>query len=638
MEGGVGKRIAFRVAGMGMRAVPEDLSASSAKQIADAEQSAPSAHRYRFSDWPLIVKFGVAPAVALGLLLVMVVIAISTLREVRDDMRHIVTTDMQASARLADMGAKFTKADADLSRLLNMAAANPGTANIPARTVAIKANLASVSRDLAAFRNTDVGRANRVGIDAVRRDVDKYSQAVDVVTTMLAIDFASAASMLESFHGYSRQVTAKIGHIAHRGIVDSNRRAEMMSAHVEATTTIFTTLALLAVPGIAIASLLFGLATVRSIRAIAKATSRLAAADYDVDISGLHRRDELGAVVSALDTFRDNALEAARLHAEREEQRRLASASEHRQAEQSKIAEMASRQRDEENRNLALGQKRAMLDKLAHEFEESISAVIEAVSHSAESLLTNAEQLKLRAEQTRQESTLLDVESGQMAQSMQVAASATDDLMSSFAEIGRQVHSSHQASSSALQEAEKARNRGVVLAEEAEAIEVVVGTINQIASQTNLLALNATIEASRAGEAGHGFAVVASEVKSLAGQTGSATNRVRDQISGIQASAKDVVDATRTINDVLQQLNAIASTVAGSVQQQVRAAAEIAGTVVSALHKTDQLVNASGHIRLSADQNSHAANDMRMAVSDLQSQFQRLRSDAEKFVHHIRAG
>jgi len=607
------------------------------RQVIGAERGAFLKRIRRFSDWPLIVKFSIAPALALGLLLVMAVIEISALHAVRDDTRHIVMVDMRDSAKLAGIAARFGRADADLSRLLNRVAANPGTVDIPVQTRVIKVTLASVSRDLGTFRNTEAGQANRARIDAVRRDVDQYSQAVDVVTSMLAIEFASAASMLDSFHEYSQQVTENIGHIARNGIGDSNRRAEAVSADVEKTTVIFSTLVLLVVPGIALASLLVGLATVRSIRGIADATTRLAAADYDIDIGSLHRGDELGAVVTALDTFRGNALEAARLQVEREEQRRVADESERRRAEDKKAAETAQQRREEKNSRRALEEKRAMLDTLAHEFEGSISAVIEAVSHSTESLLANAEQLTLRAEQTRQESTVLDTESGQMAQSMQVAASAADELMMSFTEIGRQVRCSHQAASTALLEAEKARGRGAVLAEEAEAIEAVVGAINQIASQTNLLALNATIEAARAGEAGHGFAVVASEVKNLAGQTGKATDQIRGQISSIQTSANEVVDATRTINTMLEQLNEIASAVAGSVEQQVRAGAEITGTVVSALHKTDQMVDASGHIRLSADQNSRAASDVRMAVGELQTHFQRLRSDAEQFVRHIRA-
>ena len=71
------------------------------------------------------------------------------------------------------------------------------------------------------------------------------------------------------------------------------------------------------------------------------------------------------------------------------------------------------------------------------------------------------------------------------------------------------------------------------LAEGAEKIGAVVSLITDIASQTNLLALNATIEAARAGDAGKGFAVVASEVKSIATQTGKATQEIDAQIMQI---------------------------------------------------------------------------------------------------------
>jgi len=58
--------------------------------------------------------------------------------------------------------------------------------------------------------------------------------------------------------------------------------------------------------------------------------------------------------------------------------------------------------------------------------------------------------------------------------------------------------------------------------------------IEAIAQQTKLLALNATIEAARAGEAGRGFAVVAGEVKSLSGQTETATKEISEVLGRLK--------------------------------------------------------------------------------------------------------
>lgn len=69
------------------------------------------------------------------------------------------------------------------------------------------------------------------------------------------------------------------------------------------------------------------------------------------------------------------------------------------------------------------------------------------------------------------------------------------------------------------------------------------GSLNDIAGitkQTDLLALNAAIEAARAGEAGRGFAVVADEVRNLAARTGEFNVDIRNGLSEILDSLREV--------------------------------------------------------------------------------------------------
>ncbi len=139
------------------------------------------------------------------------------------------------------------------------------------------------------------------------------------------------------------------------------------------------------------------------------------------------------------------------------------------------------------------------------------------------------------------------------------------------------------------------------MAQAAQKIGDVIKLIRNIAGQTNLLALNATIEAARAGEAGQGFAVVASEVKSLAVQTAKATEDIASQISEVQASTGNAVEAIARIAERMREIDSFTSAVTASVQQQNAATGEISRNVASAADGAKEVVGTLTEVAEDAD-------------------------------------
>lgn len=85
------------------------------------------------------------------------------------------------------------------------------------------------------------------------------------------------------------------------------------------------------------------------------------------------------------------------------------------------------------------------------------------------------------------------------------------------------------------------------LAEAANSIGTVAGSIKEISDQTNLLALNASIEAARVGELGRGFAVVAKEVSKLAGESRQSIESIRKAIGNVQTAVNQIIPVQKDI-------------------------------------------------------------------------------------------
>ncbi|MCF8480604.1 MAG: PAS domain-containing methyl-accepting chemotaxis protein [Rhodospirillum sp.] len=156
----------------------------------------------------------------------------------------------------------------------------------------------------------------------------------------------------------------------------------------------------------------------------------------------------------------------------------------------------------------------------------------------------------------------------QTASTVQMVASASEELAASIREISESMARSRETADNAFDQAERTGNSTQRLLAASEAMNGIVGLIQDIAGQINLLALNATIEAARAGDAGKGFAVVANEVKNLANQAAKATDQITREIQGIQQVSDEVDQSLGQIRLSIDAVREYVGATAAAVDEQ----------------------------------------------------------------------
>nr|WP_321985959.1 methyl-accepting chemotaxis protein [uncultured Lichenicoccus sp.] len=335
--------------------------------------------------------------------------------------------------------------------------------------------------------------------------------------------------------------------------------------------------------------------------------AKLATYDLDVEIIGLGRRDEIGAMASAVQVFKDSMIAADRLETEQ-------------------VAERAGKE-----------QHAALLRTLLHGFEGKVGQMVGLLATGSTELEATAKSMTRATGDADQQAVMVSAAAEEASVGLQTVAAAAEELTASIAEIGRHMAMSAKVTGQAVSDTQRTDVIVRALAEGAEKIGHVVGLIANIAGQTNLLALNATIEAARAGDAGKGFAVVASEVKSLATQTAKATDEIGQQIGQIQAATKEAVAAIHGITATIGELSTIATGIAAAVEEQGAATAEIARNVQQTANAAQEVtVNITGVSRASAEI-GRSASHVLDAASDLSGQAEHLSAEVHTFLGKVRA-
>jgi methyl-accepting chemotaxis protein len=334
----------------------------------------------------------------------------------------------------------------------------------------------------------------------------------------------------------------------------------------------------------------------------------LARGDLATPVPGLDRRDEIGRMANAVETFREHAIERARL-----------------ESEQVRLKEQAEFDR------------KAGLDKVALRFQAEVASELDASGVTAGEMGLAARGMAGGADDNATLSRDAAGTADQVSANVQTVAAAVEELAASIREISERAQESARAGEAAVERARRTVDMVSGLVDSARKVGDVITLISEIASQTNLLALNATIEAARAGEAGKGFAVVAQEVKNLASQTAKATGEISAQISSIQSATGTAAGEITGIAQVIDQISQISGSIAAAVEQQNAATGEISRAVGEAAQGTSTLRQTVQEVAGSAQRNGEAAGSVLRSLDTLENRFTALQGKVGHFLTTLKS-
>ncbi len=162
------------------------------------------------------------------------------------------------------------------------------------------------------------------------------------------------------------------------------------------------------------------------------------------------------------------------------------------------------------------------------------------------------------------------------------------------------------------------------VSESAKGIDNVIEGLDKIAFQTRVLAMNAAVEAGRAGEAGRGFAVVAALVSALAMRAEEEAGGAGAQLAATQADIVTAVEMVEKVDGALANISA-------DVGEVHKLLADMAADNQAQSTAITQISIAIGNMDQTTQQNAAMVEQTSAAARNLSSEVTTLAEQAMKF-------
>jgi methyl-accepting chemotaxis protein len=454
----------------------------------------------------------------------------------------------------------------------------------------------------------DLSAAEKTDLTALQAKLAQYQSTAKDVLDVGSTDAAMATMMLGQTDDKFTSIENDIRRILTTVSAQSDSIVENLSAATE-TETLSLAVGLLTCLAFSIIAIVFiARSIVKPITSITKVMQKLSSGDTRIQLNYRDRGDEIGKMIEAIEIFRRNAVEIQAMQASR-------------------------READEQQAQ----KRRAEMAALAEEFEGSVRQIAGQLVEAVTAVRSNAEVMAKSAEDTRVKSGITVEAVVNTRENVEAVAQAASELSRTIDELARRSSDVFKLTNDTAGQSEGASTELAKLAASVEQILPITDLIQGIAQQTNLLALNATIEAARAGMAGKGFAVVAAEVKSLAQQSGRATDEIAQKISAVRDTCSAVVSTISQIIDAVKNLNVFATEISTGIGQQ---SAETAGIFASAQSAADSsravaanIVDLNDH----ADATRAASNEVLDTTKRLFDHTRGVQLNVERFLRHVRS-